>query len=188
MTKFWTEEVWSFSWHISDAQAGSDNTVSGMTIQHDKQKIITIKVPRVRTVTQRFLASVQPDRTYSSSSTVTSSSGGGFSVGKYAFLKEDGKPIGIDARKTVSSQGLLTKIDMVFSSYSCGGYYSPLMLFFGDKWPAFRGIQNRIVLGSSPVSYWPEKGAPGYFLALDKNRDGQITEKGRVVWRRKGKV
>jgi hypothetical protein len=49
----------------------------------------------------------------------------------------------------------------------CGGFYSPLMLFFGDKLPKFNGVSAfrlfKIPEGT-PV-HWPERNAPGYFLA-----------------------
>lgn len=57
----------------------------------------------------------------------------------------------------------------------CGGWYSPLMLFFDEQRPAFTGVSSFPIAGGSPV-YWPEKNAPGYFLALDKNKDGKISE------------
>jgi hypothetical protein len=48
----------------------------------------------------------------------------------------------------------------------CGGYYSPLMLFFDEKLPAFRGVSLFPLFGvkkDTPV-HWVEPGAPGYFL------------------------
>lgn len=58
----------------------------------------------------------------------------------------------------------------------CGGYYSPLMLFFDDKMPEFTGQSDFKLNDESLSSYWPEAGAPGYFLALDKNKNGKIDD------------
>ncbi|GEM_PF-1415616 len=56
----------------------------------------------------------------------------------------------------------------------CGGFYSPLMLFFDDKLPQFNGVSLFPLYGSKEGSRvnWPEKDAPGYFLAkLEKVSD-----------------
>lgn len=57
----------------------------------------------------------------------------------------------------------------------CGGYYSPLMLFFDEDKPKFTGITDFPLNPSGLPSYWPEALSPGYFLAMDRNSDGQIT-------------
>lgn len=48
----------------------------------------------------------------------------------------------------------------------CGGFYSPLMLFFDDQRPSFTGITRFPLYGKNPgaANYWPEKNAPGFFL------------------------
>jgi len=56
----------------------------------------------------------------------------------------------------------------------CDAYYSPLMLFFDDKWPEFSGFSSFAVLPNSGWFVWPEAGSPGYFLALDRNKNGTI--------------
>ncbi len=48
----------------------------------------------------------------------------------------------------------------------CGGFYSPLMLFFDDKLPKFNGVstfQLYKIPEGTPVN-WPERNAPGHFL------------------------
>src|SRR5690606_12204869 len=49
----------------------------------------------------------------------------------------------------------------------CGGYYSPLMLLFDEKIPHFTGGSLFPLYGSEPGTrvHWPERNAPGYFLA-----------------------
>ncbi len=58
----------------------------------------------------------------------------------------------------------------------CDAFYSPLMLFFDDKWPEFSGFTSFAVLPGSAWFVWPEAGAPGYFLALDRNKNGLIDD------------
>jgi hypothetical protein len=58
----------------------------------------------------------------------------------------------------------------------CGGFYSPLMLFFGKERPSFTG-QSSFRLSAAGKTWWVEKDAPGYFLALDKNGNGKIDGK-----------
>lgn len=57
----------------------------------------------------------------------------------------------------------------------CGSYVSPLMLFFDERRPEFNNT-SEFNLGYKGVSHWPEAGAPGYFLALDRNGDGIIND------------
>ncbi len=55
----------------------------------------------------------------------------------------------------------------------CGGFYSPLMLFFDDQVPEFSGISTFPLYGVKDGARvnWPEKNAPGYFLVkLDKGQ------------------
>lgn len=49
----------------------------------------------------------------------------------------------------------------------CGGYYSPLMLFFDHKLPQFTGVSIFPLYGVAPGSRinWPEAKSSGYFLA-----------------------
>lgn len=59
----------------------------------------------------------------------------------------------------------------------CGGYYSPLMLFFDEKLPKFNGISAFKLYGmpeGSPVN-WPERNAPGYFLVYLKEGEKEVT-------------
>lgn len=48
----------------------------------------------------------------------------------------------------------------------CGGFYSPLMLFFDGKLPKFNGVSLFPLYGMKPGQRvnWPEKYAPGHFL------------------------
>lgn len=57
----------------------------------------------------------------------------------------------------------------------CGGYYSPLMLFFDDSLPNFTATSD-FSLASSQAGkiYWPEKNSPGYFLVLDSDGKSEV--------------
>lgn len=56
----------------------------------------------------------------------------------------------------------------------CGGYFSPLMVFFDDKMPLFTSLVD-FPLNPTGKTMWPEAGAPGAFIAVDRNGDGLIT-------------
>lgn len=58
---------------------------------------------------------------------------------------------------------------------SCG-YISPLMLFFDSRRPAFTGRSTFRLFNTGGTIGWPEAGAPGEFLAFDKNRNGRIDD------------
>lgn len=58
----------------------------------------------------------------------------------------------------------------------CGGFYSPLMMFFDDKIPHFSGVSLFPLYGAKKDGRvnWPEANSPGYFLALP-SADGKIS-------------
>ncbi|WII72311.1 EF-hand domain-containing protein [Bdellovibrio sp. 22V] len=57
----------------------------------------------------------------------------------------------------------------------CGGYFSPLMVFFDDKRPQFNAsVDFPLIPGMK--TRWPEKGAPGAFIAVDRDGDKKITK------------
>lgn len=59
----------------------------------------------------------------------------------------------------------------------CGGYYSPLMLFFDEKLPKFNGISAFPLYGmpEGTAVNWPERDAPGYFLVHLKKGETKVT-------------
>ena len=63
----------------------------------------------------------------------------------------------------------------------CGGYYSPLMLFFDEKLPEFNGVSTFPLYGVDEGSRvnWPEQNAPGYFLVKADKADG-VTNHGQL--------
>ena len=58
----------------------------------------------------------------------------------------------------------------------CKSYTSPLMVFFDDKRPQFTHISSFPIVKDAKYVVWPEQESPGYFVALDQNKDGKITE------------
>lgn len=59
----------------------------------------------------------------------------------------------------------------------CGGYYSPLMLFFDNKVPRFDGISTFPLYGIKDGGrvYWPEENSPGHFLVRLNNISEPVT-------------
>ena len=74
-----------------------------------------------------------------------------------------------------SSNGTINVADLEAVPRLCHIVTSPLMMFFSDKRPHFRNTSEFPLMGGSRI-YWPEKNHAGYFLAFDRNKDGQITE------------
>lgn len=95
------------------------------------------------------------------------------------------------ASPTVSGDGLLIELAAYFPGAAreaqvwgetgfCGSYFSPLLLFFDGKRPRFTG-QSRFPLSGAPrMISWVEPGAPGYFLAWDRDGDGRLTHGGEL--------
>lgn len=90
-----------------------------------------------------------------------------------------GLPGGLSAHINLnqSRDGKQVEIHAAFPGQEgyCGGYHSPLMVFFDDKRPKFSG-ESFFPLHPGKTT-WPEKGAPGYFVAYDRLGDGVITKK-----------
>lgn len=90
------------------------------------------------------------------------------------------QPKGTDAVRTLATQREIESFDEAsgYKSFTaqvkfpgmegfCGGYYSPLMLFFNGELPHFTGVSLFELHGIEPGTrvHWPEEKAPGYFLA-----------------------
>ncbi|WII71577.1 EF-hand domain-containing protein [Bdellovibrio sp. 22V] len=58
----------------------------------------------------------------------------------------------------------------------CGGYWSPLMVFFDDNRPTFANTTD-FPLNPMGRTSWPEANAPGWFVALDRDHSGKIDKK-----------
>lgn len=79
---------------------------------------------------------------------------------------------------SVSADNSSMEVQVAFPGQNgfCGGYYSPLMLFFDEARPKFSNT-SKFRLSARENTYWVEAGAPGYFLALDRNSNGKIDDK-----------
>ena len=62
----------------------------------------------------------------------------------------------------------------------CDGWYSPLMVFEDQRRPRFSGVTDFQLAEYPTRTYWVEPGAPGRFLALDKNKNGFIDNGGEL--------
>lgn len=81
------------------------------------------------------------------------------SAGLNVSQSSDGKIISISA----SLPGDLTM---------CGGYYSPLMVFFDKDRPTFENVSD-FKMKHDQKTYWPNKNHAGYFVGL-LNKNGKI--------------
>lgn len=59
------------------------------------------------------------------------------------------------------------KAAFIGANQFCGSYYSPLMIFTDKKRPVFAGRSSFPLIAGADMVAWPEKNAPGFFLALD---------------------
>lgn len=72
----------------------------------------------------------------------------------------------IDYMKTGGEiTGIVIKSSFPGQDGYCGGYHSPLMLFFGKKYPKFTAKTAFLDDKKRSKTYWPEKNHHGYFLA-----------------------
>jgi hypothetical protein len=67
------------------------------------------------------------------------------------------------------------KVAFLGTNQFCGSYYSPIMLFFDNQLPLFAGTSNFPLVEGVKMIYWPERQAPGYFLAIDEMGTGKIS-------------
>lgn len=91
------------------------------------------------------------------------------------FMGKDG-PLNGEWRAVWSSDYKTLMINVAFPGElaHCGSYYSPLMLFFDKKRPQFTARSDFEIHPQAKSTFWPEKKSPGYFLVLDRNKNGII--------------
>ncbi len=79
---------------------------------------------------------------------------------------------------SVSSDNSNVEINVAFPGQTgfCGGYWSPLMVFFDEARPRFDN-SSEFPLNPTGKTMWPEANAPGWFVALDRDKSGKIDTK-----------
>ncbi|UYL08330.1 EF-hand domain-containing protein [Bdellovibrio sp. SKB1291214] len=94
------------------------------------------------------------------------------------FMGKDGDISATIAGFNVSPDRSLAEIFISFPGETgfCGGYWSPLMVFFDDKLPKFDNVSS-FPLNPDGKTYWPNKNGPGFFLSLDRDKNGKIDKK-----------
>lgn len=73
-------------------------------------------------------------------------------------------------------QSFTTQVKFAGMEGFCGGYYSPLMLFFDAKVPQFNGVSAFPLYGipDGMAVNWPERNAPGHFLVYLKENEKKV--------------
>lgn len=61
----------------------------------------------------------------------------------------------------------------------CGGYWSPLMVFFDDSRPRFDST-SEFPLNPTGKTMWPEANSPGWFVAVDRDGSGKIDQRNEL--------
>lgn len=122
--------------------------------------------------------------------TVTDCSGsafGAYGVSSYVpaqackdYMGQNGPLSATMGAINVSSDKSTVEINVAFPGQTgfCGGYYSPLMVFFDEARPAFTAMTD-FPLNAFAKTAWPEANHPGYFLAIDDG-SGKITKKNQL--------
>lgn len=87
------------------------------------------------------------------------------------YTSVDGKSIDIHAAfPGAAVPGQRAVVEGETRTGFCGGYYSPLMLFFDDVYPRFTG-KSDFLLRPHQIGkiHWPEAGSQGYFLTRSEH-------------------
>lgn len=82
---------------------------------------------------------------------------------------------------SVSSDNSNIEIDISFPGQTgfCGGFWSPLMVFFDEARPRFDNVSS-FPLNPTGKTMWPEADAPGWFVAFDRDQSGKIDKKNEL--------
>lgn len=79
--------------------------------------------------------------------------------------------------ETNANKSFSTVVKFPGSQGFCGGFYSPLMLFFERDYPRFNGVSFFPLYGVPEGGRvnWPEANSPGYFLVHLKKGESKVT-------------
>lgn len=94
------------------------------------------------------------------------------------YISKDGKTIDVYAAfPGAATPGMRARYQGETRTGFCGGYYSPLMLFFGEKTSRFTETSDfKLSENQSGRIYWPEKNSEGYFLVQMKEEDKAVRD------------
>lgn len=102
------------------------------------------------------------------------------SAGVRQYMGNNG-PLSASVYSSASKDGRQYSVSAFFPGENgfCGGYYSPLMVFFDDKRPSFTSDVD-FPLNPSGRTKWPEKGSVGAFIVMDHDGDGKISKESEL--------
>ncbi|WP_413578451.1 EF-hand domain-containing protein [Bdellovibrio sp. HCB290] len=94
------------------------------------------------------------------------------------FMGEDGPVSATIGGFNVSPDRSVVEIFISYPGETgfCGGFWSPLMVFFDKKMPLFENV-TEFPLNPGGKVYWPNANSPGYFVAMDRDNNGRIDKK-----------
>ncbi len=94
------------------------------------------------------------------------------------YTSADGKIVDVYANfPGAASPGMRARYQGETRTGFCGGYYSPLMMFFDESLPNFTATSHFSLSKSQAGKiYWPEANSSGYFLVLDKKNNSKIED------------
>lgn len=97
------------------------------------------------------------------------------------YMGNNGKVSAQIGAPIVASDNSAIEIPVSFPGQNgfCGGYFSPLMVFFNSERPKFSGVTD-FPLNPNAQTSWPEKNSPGAFLVIDKKHSGNIQRKDQL--------
>ncbi|MDG0816356.1 EF-hand domain-containing protein [Bdellovibrio svalbardensis] len=103
-----------------------------------------------------------------------------------SFMGKNGTLTASIGGLSVSSDKTNLEINVSFPGQTgfCGGYWSPLMVFFDDTRPTFTNVSDFPMYPGAKTS-WPEANSPGWFLAIDDG-SGKITKKEQLFGDKEG--
>lgn len=99
--------------------------------------------------------------------------------GHYVGVVQYSGPLKAQISHSISNDLKILTINASFPGAAgfCGGYYSPLLVFFDEKEiPRFENKSYFKLNRLSQKLYWPEAKSKSYFLALDRNKNQKIDD------------
>lgn len=163
------------------AQPLMDGTVLPDKVQASYYgNVVQVRIPRTKVVTAETTGEVtsspqETPRLSGMSFSQEATCGDSSTCGQY--MAHSGPLNAAISGFAVSSDNGNIEVQAAFPGQNgfCGGYFSPLMLFFDDGRPMFSQISS-FKLHALGRTHWPERGSAGYFLAIDRNRNGKIDD------------